>query len=155
FGHHEPWLELYNPGAGPVSLNGFYLSDNYTNLLTWPFPAGTSLGPTQFLTVFADAVPGESIATELHTSFRLSASTGSVALVQVTNGTPQVLDYLDYNLIAANRSFGSFPDGQPLHRQLFSIATPSGTNNGAFPPVAVYINEWMAANTTIPDPADG
>ncbi len=156
FGHHEPWLEVYNAGTNTINLNGFYLSDNYTNLANWPFPANAAIGPREFKLIFADAAAGESLTNELHTSFHLNATTGAVALVQVIASQPRVLDYVNYRLISDGRSYGSLPDGQPIHRQVFGIPTPGGTNNGTFLPVQVFINEWMAANTgTLTDPADG
>src|SRR5678815_5516292 len=48
-GEREPWIELVNTSTNAVSLQGLYLSPNYTNLLQWAFPAGASIGPTQFL----------------------------------------------------------------------------------------------------------
>jgi hypothetical protein len=41
-------------------------------------------------------------------------------------------------------------------RRVFSIPTPSGTNNPAYPSIDVRINEWMADNiATLADPSDG
>jgi hypothetical protein len=59
--------------------------------------------------------------------------------------------------VPANSTYGAVPDGQPFYRQVLFYPTPGAANNGASPPVAVYINEWMAANTSasgIADPAD-
>ncbi|HAV63329.1 MAG TPA: hypothetical protein DCY13_13310, partial [Verrucomicrobiales bacterium] len=52
FGDREPWLELYNAGGTTVDLAGFHLSDSYTNLTRWSFPAGASIAPGQFLVVW-------------------------------------------------------------------------------------------------------
>ncbi len=79
-GQRTPWLEIYNPGTNTISLNGLYLSANYSNLLQWAFPAGSSISPGQFKTVFADGQTALSTLTELHTSFVLPAGTGSLAL---------------------------------------------------------------------------
>jgi len=148
-GERETWIELYNAGPGIVSLAGCYLADNYTNIAQWPFPPGASLQPGEFKIIFADGEPGESTAGEWHTSFRLNAGSGQIALAwSPGGGTPQVLDYLTYTNIAANRSYGDFPDGQPFDRQEFYRVTPGGTNDNAAPPIVVYINEWMAANTS-------
>src|SRR5690606_21007353 len=45
FGEREPWLELFNAGAVTVDLAGLYLSDNYSALTKWAFPAGASIAP--------------------------------------------------------------------------------------------------------------
>src|SRR6266536_4206793 len=57
-GDRDPWVELYNSGAGAVDLTGFYLSDNYTNLTRWAFPGGTLIEPGQFRLVWLDNEPG-------------------------------------------------------------------------------------------------
>src|SRR5437667_429628 len=30
-GTHEPWLEVYNSGTNALTLDGYYLANNYTN----------------------------------------------------------------------------------------------------------------------------
>jgi hypothetical protein len=156
FGDRDPWVEIYNGGNTALSLNGFYLANQYSNLTQWPFPAGASINPGQFLVVWLDGEPGESISTELHTSFRIHSTTGSVALVQVSNSVPRIIDHINYNVASAGRSYGDYPDGNVSGRKTFSIITPGATNNPAGAVVDVFINEWMADNTaTLPDPADG
>lgn len=155
-GDRDPWIELYNTGTTTVSLNGWYLSDSYTNLPRWPFPANASIGPGQFLLVWLDGEPGESTAGALHASFRISPTNGSVALVFPQNSKPTILDYLNYDLTTADRSIGFHPDGEAGPRQTFFFPTPGGTNNPSAPPVRIFINEWMAANTGfIVDSTDG
>ncbi len=152
---HEPWVEIYNAGTNTVSLDGLYLSPSYANLTNWAFPAGHSLTGGQFLVVFCDGDPEQTTGSELHTSFELPSSSGSIALSRLYNNAPQVLDYLNYNGLHADYSYGSFPDGQPFDRQEFFYVTPSGTNNGTSGPLVVFINEWMAGNASyLADPAD-
>ncbi|MBE0545407.1 MAG: lamin tail domain-containing protein [Verrucomicrobia bacterium] len=156
FGERDPWVELHNSGTGPISLNGFYLTDNYTNLTRWAFPAGTTLNAGEFSLVWLDGQPAQTGAGELHTSLALSSPTGSVALVQVVNNRTSIVDYLNYNLPVADRSYGAFPDGTPTKRTRFYIPTPAAPNTNGYPEVPVVINEWMAGNTsTINDPLDG
>jgi hypothetical protein len=147
-GEREPWIEIYNAASNVVSLAGCYLADNYTNLAQWAFPPGAALQPGEFKVIFADGEESESTATEWHTSFRLRPGSGSIALAWTPGNTPQVLDYLTYTNIAAGRSYGDFPDGQPFDRQEFYRVTPAATNDSVAPPIVVYINEWMAANTS-------
>ena len=152
---HDPWLELYNSGAASVSLDGLYLSSNYANLTNWAFPAGRSIPAGGFLVIFCDGQPAQTTATELHTSFRLASGSGSIALSRIDNGAPQVLDYINYSALHSDRSYGSFPDGQPFDRQEFFYMTPGAANDGRSAPLNVFINEWMAINAGyLADPAD-
>ncbi len=156
-GQRDPWIELYNSGSAPIALDGLFLTDNYSNLTAWPFPAGASIAPSQFLLVWADGQPAQSTSTELHTSFRLNPGSGSLALAGPNGDQPLILDYINYQNLTPGRSYGSFPDGQLFKRQVFAQLTPGAPNNGSGPAaVQVFINEWMAANTaTLADPADG
>src|SRR5205085_11871210 len=83
---HDPWVEIYNAGTNAVTLTNLFLSDNYTNLLNWPFPTNTTIGAGQFLLVFCDGQPGQSTSNELHTSFRLANGSGSITLSRFCNG---------------------------------------------------------------------
>ncbi|HTI70446.1 MAG TPA: lamin tail domain-containing protein [Candidatus Limnocylindria bacterium] len=157
-GEHEPFLELFNSGSVTADLSGYFLSNNYTNLTTWSFPAATRLAAGQFLTVWADGQTTQSSNGVLHANFRLQPGSGSVALARLQGATvaPAVVDFLDYKRLPAGRSFGSIPDGEPRNRLLMFYPTPGSTNNGTSPSIRVTINEIMAANnTTLVDPATG
>ncbi|PYJ79472.1 MAG: hypothetical protein DME22_25425 [Verrucomicrobia bacterium] len=149
-------VELYNSDTNAIDLSAYSLADNYTNWTQWPFPQNTIINPGQFLVVYVDGNPGESTNTELHTSFAIPADSGSVALSKNFGNQTMIVDYLNYNLMTADRSYGTYPDGTSAKRQRFYYATPGGTNNNVYPTVLVFINEWMAKNTqTIIDTADG
>ena len=155
FGERDPWVELYNGGTNTLSLDGYYLANNYSNLAQWPFPSGQTVGSKQFLLVWLDGEAGESIASELHAGFRAAAEGGSVVL-SIGASLASVVDHLNYSIPVVGRSYGSFPDGAVSGRRTFSVVTPRGTNNPAAAPLDVRINEWMADNlTTLADPADG
>lgn len=147
-GEREPWIELYNAGATPIDLSGYTLANSYTNLAQWSFPVGATIQPGEFKIVFADGEPGETAAGQWHTSFRLSAGHGSVALGWSPGGALQVLDYMNYTNLPPDRSHGAFPDGQPFERHELYRATAGRTNDNTAPPIVVHINEWMAANTS-------
>jgi hypothetical protein len=158
-GQHTGWLELYNPGTNTISLGGLYLANNYTNLLQWAFPTNVSIAAGQFKVIFADAQTNLSTTNELHTSFGLPSGTGSLALTRLaTNGPQQVLDYLDYQNIYPNDSYGSLPDGQSFNRQEFFQATPGAANNGTATPPASFV-DYLAPGSVytqnfdaLPDP---
>ena len=140
-GQHTGWLELYNPGTNAVSLNGLYLANNYTNLLQWAFPNNAVISAGQFMVIFADGLTNLSTTNELHANFILPSGTGSLALTRLaTNGQLQVLDFVDYQDINPNDSYGSFPDGQSFYRQEFFQATPGAPNNGTVTPPPSFID---------------
>jgi hypothetical protein len=133
-GQRSGWVEVYNPTTNAVSLNGCYLSTNYSDLTSWAFPAAATINPGQFLLIFADGQPPLSSANELHTSFTLASGSGSLALSRLFASQPQVLDYIDYANLPPDRSYGSLPDGQSFDRQEFGLVTPGAPNNATNPP---------------------
>jgi hypothetical protein len=154
-GEREPWIELYNSGDTGVDLSGYFLATSFTNNLTeWAFPAGTTIAPKSFRILWADGQAAQSGGANVHTSFRLASSGGSLALVRRVNNQPQITDYLNYPSLGADLTYGSAPDGQPFHRVTMFHPTPGGTNISRN--INVFINEWMASNTNfMVDPADG
>jgi hypothetical protein len=70
----------------------------------------------------------------------------------------QVLDYVDYQNLRANDTFGSFPDGQSFFRQEFFQATPGAPNNAAATPPPSFVDYVTAGSTytqnfdSLPDP---
>jgi hypothetical protein len=158
-GQHTGWLELYNPSTNIISLNGLYLANNYTNLLQWAFPGNAVINAGQFEVIFADGLTNLSTTNELHANFILPSGTGSLALTRLaTNGQQQVLDYVDYQNINPNDSYGSFPDGQSFNRQEFFQATPGAPNNGTATPPPSFIDYTVVGSVytqdfdSLPDP---
>lgn len=146
----EPWVEIYNPGPGPVSLNGFYLSDDASNPSQWALPNRT-LEDGAFLVVY---LTGDTSKGETYANFR-AATTGSLTLSH--SGT--VLDSQAYPALAANQSYirtGSLGPVWEVTTQatpgaenvLSAVSTeqPGGTGQ-------LLINEVMADNDGAhPDP---
>ncbi len=157
-GDRDPWVELHNAGPTPVSLDGMFLSDRYLSLGHWAFPSNLTIAPGGFVVVWCDDESSETTPTELHANFRLAADAGSIVLSRTVDGAPQILDYFNYTAVPANQSYGSVPEGQPFYRGVMFSPTPGATNDNRSAPIVVFINEWMAANTSasgIADPADG
>ena len=153
-GERDPWVELYNGGTSSLSLSGYYLANNYTNLGQWAFPTNAAIAPKGFLLVWLDGQTNQASTNEFHANFRAAPSLGSVVLSRGSNAS-SIIDYFNYDVPTPGRSYASFPDGAVSGRRLFGTTTPGATNNPAYPPVTVWINEWMADNkTTLTDPAD-
>ncbi len=107
-GDSSDWLELYNPDATPVDLGGWYLTDNSSNPTKWRFPAGVTLGPGEFLVVWASSKDRTDNPASLHTNFSLSADGEYLALVAADGSTrvsefapafPALLDNESYGLV--------------------------------------------------------
>jgi hypothetical protein len=156
----DPWLELYNTSTSSYDLvNGnFYLTDNYDNMTRWKFSTAQSIGASQRLVVWLDGQTNQNASGYPHAGFRLGSGTGTVALVQVNNSRTTVVDFVNYTFIPTNKSYGCWPDGDVLGRQLFDVPTPGTVNNSTSTVITLKINEWLASgdkNGGFPDPADG
>lgn len=145
-GDRDPWIELVNLGLAPASLNGWFLSNTYTNLAAWPLPSGAALSSGGYRLIWADAEPGESTATEWHASFRLKPTAGVVALSRMQNGQPAVVDYLEYAGLPSDQSFG-YPEPAGLAGAvpiILPVPTPGGPNAGADLPPEIQTIEVNA-----------
>ena len=72
-GNYEDWIEIHNPTVGAISLDGWYLTDDYADLTQWPFPDMT-IDPGQYMVVVASSQPVDNYVDAggyLHTSFAL------------------------------------------------------------------------------------
>jgi hypothetical protein len=155
FGDAEPWIEIFNSGSNALATTDYFLSDDYANLMRWPFPSSVA-NPNEFRLIWVDDEAVESTTTDWHTNFRLNPTNGAVVLSRLVDGAPQIVDYINYRDVGADRSYGSYPDGQLSFRRQFAYPTPRATNNAAVPPLTAFINEWMPANSSfLADPADG
>ena len=107
---HDPWIELYNSGTNAITLDGYALANNYTNLGQWPFPNGIVINAGEFKVLFADGQTGQTLPNELHANFRLDGANGAVVLSK--NG--RILDYINYSDMQPDFSYGSYPDAQVI-----------------------------------------
>ena len=154
-GEYEPWIELFNNDSNAVDLSDYLLSNIYSDPGRWAFPTGVVIGTGERLLVWADGETNETVGGSLHADFRLDSSTGCVTLAREHLGEDVIVDYLDYDVVGENASFGSFPEGDPRSRQIFPTPTPALPNSPTSPPVQVVINEWMSDNAAfVSDPTD-
>ncbi len=147
-GEFEDWIELYNNTDHPITLAGLYLSDDITTPTKWEIPEGTVIETNGYLIIWADEDVGQE---GLHATFKLSAGGEAVIL---SNHDLSVVDSTSFGAQTLNRSLARIPNGTGP----FVQGPPTfGTYNGnGFPPLAageVAINEFMADNDSIPDPA--
>lgn len=90
-GDASDWIELHNTSNEPVSLDGWYLTDDEDELTQWQFPAVT-ITPNSFIIVFASDKERDNAGSELHTNFKLGRGGEYLALV-AADGFSIVDDY--------------------------------------------------------------
>jgi hypothetical protein len=78
---HPDWIEIYNPNPVAISLAGWYLTDNFSELTKWQFPSVT-VNANSYLVVFASGKDRTDPLQELHTNFSLDAGGEKLALVK-------------------------------------------------------------------------
>ncbi|MCE9613404.1 MAG: lamin tail domain-containing protein [Lentisphaerae bacterium] len=155
-GEYDPWLELFNAGTNAIDLTAYYLSDSFTNLRRWSFPAGASIAAGERVIVWLDGEPGETAANAWHTSFDVNAASGTVTLARGWQERAILVDAITYGPLAPDTSYGSYPDGDPLTRIVFHAPSPGQVNSPVSLKPSIRINEWLADNAhTLPDAADG
>jgi phosphatidylserine/phosphatidylglycerophosphate/cardiolipin synthase-like enzyme len=117
--YSKEWIELYNSGTQPVSLDGCYLDDTLgSGTKPWQIPLNTTLQPREFV-VF-------------ERSFGLNNAGDSVNLVYVDKST--VIDSYSYTSSEYDVSYARAGDGDD-HWWTLSNPTPGVTN----PPHTYYI----------------
>jgi len=128
-GDTSDWIELHNPDGGSVNLNGYYLTDDPSDLTKWEFP-GVSISGNDYLLIFASGKNRRPTnGDELHTNFSLSANGEYLALVS-PDGTTVLSEFgtstTNYPSQKGNTSYGFF--GDPLQVGFLLNPTPDNSN---------------------------
>lgn len=84
-GKFSDWIEIYNPNAFAIDLDGYHLTSDPARPTEWTFPEGVSLGGDSYLIVFASGTSRG--LSELHTNFKISARGGYLALITPDGST--------------------------------------------------------------------
>ncbi len=79
-GDTPDWLEICNPTAGSIGLNGHFLTDDPNNPTKWRFPDVT-VQAGAYLVVFASGKDRAVAGAELHANFALTSNGEYLALV--------------------------------------------------------------------------
>jgi hypothetical protein len=130
-GNASDWIEVRNAGDMPVNLAGYYLTDDQDDLTRWQFPS-ISIGPNEFLVVFATSQPTQTYVDaggNLHTNFALGASGEYVALTapdSVTVLSEYGAGGADYPTQLPDVSYGLAADGVTVG--YFLSPTPGAAN---------------------------
>ena len=105
-GDFSDWIEIYNTGREPVSIGGWYLSDDEQDLTQWQFPEVVISGQG-FLQVFASGKNRTAPDSELHTSFKLNREGEYLALVRPDGMTIATEFFPEYPRQIGDVSYGA------------------------------------------------
>ena len=133
-------IELFNDGPNIISLAGMSVTDDPTRPTRFIFPNNTSIGPGEYLTLFADdpnGTPG------FHLGFNLRRDGEGVYLHDnVINGRA-LIDSVEFGMQITDLSIGRDRHGE------WTLTEPTfGGANQAInlgDPSLLRINEWMTA----------
>lgn len=124
-GQHEDWIELYNLTDEAVDLSGWFLTDDPSKPDKWAFESGTTIGPKDYLIVWADEDGQQG---PLHANFKLSASGEAIYLLNLTR---QYVDTLTFGQQQTDKGLARVPNGTGP----FVIQNPTfKANNGGSSP---------------------
>src|SRR5688500_12396507 len=146
-GDFSDWIELHNPDAAPVELDGWYLTDSSSSKTKWRFPAVT-LPPGGYLIVFASSKDRINPAAPLHTNFALSAGGEYLGLIRPDGTTPENEFAPDFPAQSDNISYGrvALADGG-YQSGFLRVPTPGAANGG--------IDALLLVETVAVSPASG
>ena len=131
-GEASDWIEIHNPGNSPVSTDGLFLTDDFSDRTKWMFP-DVAIPGGGYLVVFASGKDRRDPADELHTNFSLSSGGEYLGLIAADGSTP----------------LSQFSPVYP--RQFYGVAFGTGTN--AVSEAETFI-PWPSSGTWIAPLAD-
>ena len=118
------WIEIHNRSTSPVSLTGWSLTDEASDLDKWRFPT-TLLPAGGYLVVMASG-RNTNVAGQLHTNFKISAGGGVLALVDPSGSV--VSAFPTYPAQSEDVSYGR-DRLDPTLVGFFLSPTPGGPNS--------------------------
>ena len=141
-GDSSDWIEIRNTTSNPVNLEGWSLTDSPNNTQRWSFPDRT-IGPDEYLLVFASGKDRKVVGQPLHTDFRLSAGGEYLALYQPDGTTTSFAYEPEFPAQSADVSYGLSHDLSV--EGFFLLPTPGQRNDVPIQDSArsVVINELM------------
>jgi len=129
YGSNEDWVELYNSGATPFSLAGFYLSDNPADSAKWQFPENITIAANGFLKIWLSG-RNEVTAGHYHTNFKLTQTKDIPDYIVFTSPEGVILEMLQIQITQKDHSRGQKPNGSG-NWVIFTSPTPGSSNNSA------------------------
>jgi hypothetical protein len=121
---YADFIEILNTSNAPIDLNGWYLSDDITVPMKWPF-FSQIIGANQRTIVFADEVNSYGWWNSFqHTNFKINNNGESIYLV---NSSGFIVDSLVVSKMEINQSVGKV-NGSTSGQVYFNTTTPNALN---------------------------
>lgn len=137
-------IELFNSGTAPIDVSGWGLSDSSGTPFKFTFPAGTTIEPGGYLTVYASASPA---APQPRTGFAIKREGDEIILSRPGGAMGSVVDSVIFGRQLSDYSLGRAGDGTwALCRPTFGAANILSERAGID---GVVINEWLAASAVL------
>ncbi len=131
-GDASDWIEIYNSNSTSISLNGYFLTDNHSDLTEWKFPS-VSLAGKGYLLVWASGKDRTDPTKPLHTNFKLADEGEYLGLVH-PDGVTIASDFgTQFPAQTADVSYGVPPGGGA---DTYLMPTPGAANELPTPVVA-------------------
>lgn len=131
YNQRNDWMELFNSGATPVNLTGYFLSDDPMDLQKWQIPAVIDINPgARRMVYFSGRGTIHAPTNQIHPDFKLRQTIGDWVILSDPGGA--VVDSFKLRITQRNHSWGRTTDGAPTIA-LFSTPTPNATNNSQTP----------------------
>lgn len=132
------WIELYNTQDKSIDVAGMYVTDNIEKPQKYQIPASddynTVIPAHGYLVVWCDKLDPLS---QVHTSFKLAAEGGFVAITEENNAWA---DTLKYDAHEGTMSVGRYPDG---NSNVYAMFKPTiGFSNTITSADTVQVQEW-------------
>lgn len=118
-GEFDDYIELYNKSNANISLNGYFITDDITNLNKFPLPDAT-INANGYYLIWADKEEEQGVQ---HANFKLNAGGEQLYLV---NAAGEIIDTLSFTNQTDDISYGRFPNGTGDFETM--TPTPLATN---------------------------
>ena len=147
-GELEDWIELYNNSGSDINISGLFISDSAGYISKYQIPydkSGSTIIPDGgYILLWADNDPEQGA---LHLPFKLKKGGETILLSQRIGDVLYVIDSISYENQYSDLSYGHYPDSTPTWK--FLTPTPGEENQEPVRLQNVYINEFMASNTSV------
>jgi gliding motility-associated-like protein len=131
FGERPDWVELYNAGGAPVSINGYFFSDNNNAIAKWQVPATptVTIPAGGRIVIFCSGVDSVLPGGQVHCGFKLTQCHNEQIII--SDASAVVIDSTTLSRTQADDSYGRIPDGTGPFK-LFTTPSPNAVNTGGY-----------------------